>query len=1077
MIRHLRSFRDGRVLAAVAALSVVGCAAQGRRAPALAPAELDLIVAATTDVHGWLRGWDYFATRPDTLRGLARAATIVDSLRQANGQRVILVDAGDLLQGTPLTYLAARRSATDTATHPVIAAMNAMRYDAAAIGNHEFNYGLPVLERAIARARFPFLATNAYRADGSRAFRGWHIVDRAGVKVGIVGATNPGAMIWDRDHLRGRLVVRDIVSEVRTAVAEVRRAGAQVVIASMHSGLAEPASYDTSRGTAPSENVGSRVAREVSGIDAIVIGHSHREIADTTINGVLVIQPRNWATSVAVATLKLQRTDNGWRVARKSGQIVRSLGHAEHPAVIAAVESAHRAAVGYAATTIGRTAQSWRADSARAADTPLIDFVSEVQRRATNADVSAVAAFSLEAQLDTGAITVAEVARLYPYENTVRAIRVTGRQLRAFLEHSARYYRDASNVDPGIPGYNFDILSGVDYALDLSRPVGQRVTRLERRGQVISERDTLVLALNNYRQTGGGGFSMLEGAPVVFEGTTEIREMLIDEVRRRGTLRHEDFFTRNWHLEPAGAEQTAYRAVHGSALPLVQRTDQAPRATRPIPTRGAPPTARVRVIATNDFHGALEARPDGAGVNRGGAAALATMIKRARAECAPPRCQTILLDGGDMFQGTPASNLAFGRPVAELYNHLGYAAAALGNHEFDWGTDTLRARMRQGRHAILGANVRDAAGRDVPWIRNDTLVTRGPYRIGVIGIATVETPRVTRSANIVGLRFVDPVPIIDSITRRLRTGGAHAVIVIAHAGAFCERDATCTGEIVDVARRLTQRPDAIVSGHTHTLVDAVVNGIPIVQARSTGRAIGILDIPMGQSSSWSPALQGEVRDVVADTVPGDSVVSALVRRAVARVASRVEQPIALIRDPMQRESDEQYALGNLITDAQRWRGNADIAVLNNGGIRADLRAGQATYGSLFEIQPFGNTLHRLTVRGDVLREYLERIVQQHPRIRAHVSGVTVHYDPTRPNGQRIARVVFASGRPLEDAGTYTLIVNDFLATGGDGLGLAGRSLRDEALGIEDLDALIAYLRQRPQPVTAPAEARFIPSAQ
>ena len=142
-------------------------------------------------------------------------------------------------------------------------------------------------------------------------------------------------------------------------------------------------------------------------------------------------------------------------------------------------------------------------------------------------------------------------------------------------------------------------------------------------------------------------------------------------------------------------------------------------------------TARLRIIGTNDFHGALEPRRIGR-VQRGGAAALAATIARAEAECVAPACEWILVDAGDEFQGTLASNLAFGRPISEIFNHLGYAAAALGNHEFDWGQDTLRARMRDERYDVLAANVRYADGRDVPWIRDDTLITRGAFRIGVI---------------------------------------------------------------------------------------------------------------------------------------------------------------------------------------------------------------------------------------------------------------------------------------------------------------------------------------------------------
>jgi 2',3'-cyclic-nucleotide 2'-phosphodiesterase (5'-nucleotidase family) len=184
-----------------AALTLLASLACARGPRAEAPASVQLVVVSTTDVHGRLTGWDYFADRPDSLRGLARAATIVDSVRAANPGRVVLLDAGDLLQGNPLTYVAARVQPFEV--HPVIAAMNMMRYDAAAIGNHEFNYGLEVLDRAIAKARFPFLAANTFRPGGGRAYPAYALVERAGVKVGIVGATTPGSLVWDRDHRRG----------------------------------------------------------------------------------------------------------------------------------------------------------------------------------------------------------------------------------------------------------------------------------------------------------------------------------------------------------------------------------------------------------------------------------------------------------------------------------------------------------------------------------------------------------------------------------------------------------------------------------------------------------------------------------------------------------------------------------------------------------------------------------------------------------------------------------------------------------------------------------------------------------
>jgi len=515
---------------------------------------LDLVVAATTDVHGRARGWDYYTNSADTTRGLARVGTIIDSLRRAAVLPVV-VDAGDIIQGNPLAYVAAR--VDTTMPHPVIAAMNAIQYDAAAIGNHEFNYGLPTLQRAIREAEFPLLAANAYTPSGQRAFRPWAISTRRGVKIGIVGATTPGAMVWDRDNLAGKLVIRDIVPEVARAVREVRATGAAVVIVAVHSGLNEPSSYDTVASPVGSENVAARIAHEVPGIDLIVYGHSHREMADTVINGTLLMQPRNWATSVAIAHLGLVRRDGRWRVASRRSSIVPAAGHRESPAVVAVTQEGHRATLRYATTPVGTTPVAWHADSARVVDTPLMDFILEVERNASGAQLASTAAFSLDASLAVGPITVARLSALYPYDNTLRAVKISGEQLRAYLEQSARYFKQMSDgrfgVDASIPGYNYDMVAGVDYTIDVSRPIGDRIVALTLAGRPVAPTDTFTMALNNYRQTGGGGFAMLRDAPVVYDKQLEIRQLLIDEVRRRGTIAPADYFHPNWRIVPASA--------------------------------------------------------------------------------------------------------------------------------------------------------------------------------------------------------------------------------------------------------------------------------------------------------------------------------------------------------------------------------------------------------------------------------------------------------------------------------------------------------------------------------------------
>jgi len=968
-------------------------------------------------------------------------------VRAANPGRVILVDAGDLLQGNPFAYVAMRQF--NSAPNPIIAAMNSLGYDAMAIGNHEYNYGVPYLEKAVAEAAFPMLSANTFNPGGTRKFRAWTIVEREGVKVGIIGATTPGVMVWDAENVRGKVQLGDIVEGVRKAVDEVRAAGADVVVVTAHAGFDEPASYDTVSTGLPSENVSARMAAEIPGIDLIVYGHTHKEQKGVSIGSTLLVQPKNWATSVGVAHLSLTRAAGRWKVTSSRGETIPVAGRAESPAILAVSETVHTATVSYVNTVIGTTPVAWAGDSARLRDTPLVDLILEVQRKATGADLSSTAAFTLGARLDSGNITVAQMAQLYPYDNTLRAIRISGKQLKDYLEYSSRYYTGAEGgspvTDPGVPGYNFDMIAGADYTLDLTRPVGSRVGSLAVKGRPVAETDSFTLALNNYRQSGGGGFAMLKDAPVVYDKQEELRELLIEEVRRMKVIRPEDYFTQNWRLVYPGA-------------PVIR------------PAGLSPGSSRLRIIATNDFHGALEPKADANGVVRGGAAHVATMIERAKAECAPA-CETILLDGGDLFQGTMVSNLAFGRPVVDFYNRMGYVAAAVGNHEFDWGQDTLRARMRGARFAFLGANVRDTRGADIAWIRDDTLVTRGNTRIGVIGIAGERTIVSSMPQDVSGLRIADAAPVIDARARALRARGADVIIVLAHDGGFCSAGGTagCTGEIFRTAAKITEKVDAIVSGHTHSAINFSVNGIPIVQARSRGQAIAVLDIPL-EGGKPSGEAAGDVRSVIATEVPAHPAIDSIVRRASAAVAATVNRRVARLAAPLPRTGN-QYPLGNLIADAQRVIGKGDIGVMNNGGIRAGLPAGTVTYGDLFEVHPFGNRLYRVRMSGAQVREYLEQIVAR-DNLREHVSGATIGYNPGLPKGERIVSIRLPAGRTLSDGSTYSVIMNEFMAVGGgEGVNVPDGA-EVTALDILDLDALIDYFRRLPSPLAVPAENRF-----
>ena len=1027
---------------------------------------LELLLLGTTDVHNRLYPYDYY-TGEATSHGLALLAPVIDSIRRAHPGRTFLFDSGDLLQGNPLGALYGRQYASRP--HPVIRAMNVLEYDVAAIGNHEYNYGLALLDTARAQAAFPFVSANVFRhGTAEHAYPPWVLLRHAvapgdTVLIGVTGNTPPGVHLWDRANVEGRLEFRAVVPALRDAVSELRSRGADVVVVLSHGGL-EGTSYDTVATGLAAENVGARVAREVPGIDVMFLGHTHREIADTTINGVLLTQARQWAGSLAVATLQLERAAPGaWRVAAKHGRVIAAAGRAPDRAFLDSLRWEHERTVAHVNTRIGRATAAMPVREGRVRDTPVIDFMNEVQRRAAGADLASSAAYRLGAGLPEGDITVADVAALYPYDNTLKAVRISGAELRAYLEKSAEYYAapgSATVTNLDVPGYNFDIVSGVDYTLDLSRPIGERVTRLERAGRPVAAGDSFTLALTNYRQGGGGGFTMIARAPVVYDRQEDIRELLIEEIRRRGTLRPEEFFVRNWELVPAALAERA----------LAEQTRGEPPRTEAAPSR-----PRLRVIAGNDFHGRLEPeRPswaDGRAV--GGAAALASFYRHEAAGFGG--APVLLLDGGDVMQGTPISNLTQGRSTIEFFNLVGYDGAALGNHEYDWGIATLRERIEQADFPWLSANTHVAGSDTAPsWIRPTDIVEVGGLRVGLIGLSTESTPWTTKAENVRGLRFVDGAETLDLWVPRLRARDVDFVIAVAHAGGTCEDETrNCRDEIIDWARRTAHRPDLIVAGHTHQVVRTVENGIPIIETGSYGTRYGIVDLERVSADSVDAWIRG-TPTTFADLVTPDSAAAALVARYASAIAPQVERIVGRTAEPIPRGTGE-HPLGRLIADAQRHAGDAQIAIMNNGGVRAALDSGTVTWGEAYQVHPFGNLLVKLELTGAQVREALEHAVRG-ARPSAQVSGVTATYDTTAAAGARLRSVQLADGTTLEDDVVYTVVVNDFLAGGeGDGFGVFGRARTRQNTGISDLDALIAYLGTFPEPVRAPRDVRLKPA--
>jgi len=524
---------------------------------AVAAAEhVQLTLLSTTDLHGHIYPLDYYTDLPADL-GVAKLATLIKEVRQ-QAPHTLLLDCGDTIQGTPLVYYHNRKN--NAPPDPMMLVMNALGYLCMTPGNHEYNFGLAVLEKARHEAAFPWLSANTYRAGTDEtAYQPYLVQEIAGVRVGILGLTTPTIPHWENPGNYAGLEFRPLVSEAKKWVAVLRgREHVDAVVIAVHGGVEE----DLATGRRPpgefdGENAALAVAREVPGLDLVFLGHTHRDIPALVVNGVLLIQAGHWGDCLGRADLSFTREAGGpWRLAAKAGRTVPVRAEtAADPAVLALAAPYHRETQAWLARPIGTCARTIEDAPGQLEDSALLDLVQRVQLEAGNADVSLAATFNPHARIPAGPVTVRDIAGLYVYENTLCVIEVTGAQLKAALEHSARYFRPyvkgrtpAELIDPAIPGYNFDVAEGVSYEIDLRQPVGDRIRHLTFQGAPLAPDRKLRLAINNYRYNGGGGYTMFQDAKVLARSGTEIRDLIIDWVERHHVIPSEP--THNWRILP-----------------------------------------------------------------------------------------------------------------------------------------------------------------------------------------------------------------------------------------------------------------------------------------------------------------------------------------------------------------------------------------------------------------------------------------------------------------------------------------------------------------------------------------------
>ena len=1113
--------------------------------------ELTVSVLHTTDLHGALAAWDDWSDKP-AARGLEKLGTMVAAVR-AEGHPTLLLDAGDALFGSALvrTWRAGARRDPE----PVIAAMNLLGYDAMAVGNHEFDGGRAVLDSAVAEAHFKFLAANVVEAaTGRQAFGTTLVREVDGARIGIIGLTTPAIpMLMDTSLCRG-LKFLDPLAVARTEVARLRGAEhCQVVIALVHMGLerdplARGGDARTRPGEVQNENLGYRLAYEVQGLDAVILGHTHQVLSSVPIGTTIVTQAGKNGEALGRIDLHFARSSSlaEWQLASRTASVtVVNDSVTSEPAL-------HSLVAPYAAATrealdqvLGQATAGLSAPYGRLGDNPLWRLIHRCQLDLTGADVSLAAMFDPSQTLAAGPIRRRDLLRLYPYDNSLGVVELSGADLKETLEHAAsmlaEYAWDGTSpiLRPDAAGFQFDAAYGVEYEIDLTRTVGSRIVNLTWHDKPLDPALKLKVVANSYRLAGGGDYVLLRRARRVWQTARTMPELLAEWVSSKHTL--DPGGEPTWTLLPdyagaperplvdrlvrlgvaprtevmrLGAASPARRVdlvywlarafdmrsarpsnawpdvpdslrvwldgilAKGVLGPLAQADrfetykpatvelalDWCERSARayhyalgprlgdgsfrrglftgvsgPGPLGPREPLTRaqwlgmlanlrfpsVRLLETTDFHGAIlgGSRDRRSQRPTGGSIALAAAITRERA--LNPE-GTVLLDGGDLFQGTMISNLQYGRPVVEQMNALGYAAAAVGNHEFDWGVDTLVHRVREMRFSALAANMVERKTGKLPrWARSDTTVLRRGVSIGIVGLAYPGTPRVTMPANVSHLRFDDDSSTAARVGTKLRKAGATVVVGVGHIPAETDSSRHASGDLARLGH--VASVDVWLGGHSHNVIDDKVDGHPVLIAGALGQYLAVVDLLVDPLKQKVIESTQRVYTVFADG-PADSAWSARVERWNASVAPVAAEVLGQAGVALHRRRPE-TTIGDFITDAMREDADVDIALQNPGGMRADLDAGPITRGEVYAVMPFDNTIVTVQLTGALVKLALEQSLRL-DRV-TQVSGLRYTIDPAKPELQRVTQLSLIDGTAIDPNRTYIVATNNFMATGGD----------------------------------------------
>ncbi|GAB6188754.1 bifunctional metallophosphatase/5'-nucleotidase [Marinitoga arctica] len=531
--------------------------------------QMNLVILHTSDLHGNIFPVNY-ATNSPYYVGLGRVATFYKMEKEKN-PNVLLIDTGDLIQGTPLEYYHARID--NQPIDPMVKVMNHLGYIASVLGNHEFNYGKNILNKAISEANFPFLSANIVDRDtGKPVYKPYMVFDYKGVKIGILGLTTKYIPHWEDPKNIRNLDFYDPVEVAKKYVKILReQEKVDVLIVGYHGGFERDLKTGEPTEELTGENQAYQLLTEVPGIDVLLTGHQHRSLSGV-YNNVAISMPSSWGKKVGRIELTLDNSDGNWKVVAKKSELLDSKKVESDPEVLALVQDYEDKVQEWLDQPVGTAKGDFYVYDplkVRLADHPLIEFVNTVQQTYSGVKISSTALFNNEIKgWKSGPVTLRDINGVYIYPNTLKVLKVSGKDIKDAIEKSADYFVyengkvdvNKSWVEPKPRHYNYDMWEGINYIIDVSKPVGERVVWLEYDGMPIEMDKEYEIVLNNYRAGGGGGYSMFAGKPVVKEVMMEVSELIADYIMEHKTI--EAKVDNNWYV----ATDIMYNVKTGDTL-------------------------------------------------------------------------------------------------------------------------------------------------------------------------------------------------------------------------------------------------------------------------------------------------------------------------------------------------------------------------------------------------------------------------------------------------------------------------------------------------------------------------------